>query len=657
VAECYSESKPDPVEEVDTKGTEVSEVTDKSKEDLAALKAELVVTPELTEKTGEVVNENESEKIGTDNETTDEVTETPEQAAEREAAAKEKQEQEQEAKAAAKVSVQSILNNVQNTALETEDDKAQFAKIAPAVKKYLEESIDKGFIPTEETFKNYLKNKITSELSSGKKFGNMLGGVLGKSPVEKKVEAIFVKYPEITKAYTEAREKFVADMGYDKDTMARLEAGKSVEAPDVTKMDVFEELEHEKKKMELLGTMKGTLDKEEVQQEYKAFVDDGGELEYEAWKEANDKGFGGGMFGGMGKLFSKLIPLIKALFGSGSLEDAWAVMTGKQEKESEVLTEAEAKLKELEAKANEEKIARGNAEAWDALLKEKGPEDPTIKKFNEFRNMNKDLIPTVDGTEEDFRSISIKDFTNMISDKNTTDLLTWAQARKEKGGTEKLTEENWVKLLASKDEIIFSKSGDVIDANTTIEIVFSSGRKNSIEEWSNKEIKERFTLPEGEDKYEKYKERFDIEFKDIPEKLFVGKDRNKDFVPAFVSLLDLPEASWTGMDPLSDKDLEKFNKYHGESFIKLNQSESRKEFDKGRDAFYTDYDKGGKFFHAVAGEGKKGKWYSKPGVDVMKESVGSFAVDGTGDHTARDYKFENVKAFFNFLNLDNPLQD
>ena len=42
------------------------------------------------------------------------------------------------------------------------------------------------------------------------------------------------------------------------------------------------------------------------------------------------------------------------------------------------------------------------------------------------------------------------------------------------------------------------------------------------------------------------------------------KDRNKDFVPAFVSLLDLPEASWTGMDPLSDKDLEKFNKYDTE---------------------------------------------------------------------------------------------
>ncbi len=559
----------------------------------------------------------------------------------------------------------------QQEVVKTADDQNKDAEIAPETltdEEAFYEIIFQNYLQLNKTSPKTLKLSLVKEMKEdleaaqkkeGKKVNTSV--LFGGEKSDRKQRLIDV-FPEEMEANDFGTIEMKIDAIDETNLWNRLQTRKeraSETTPEGIKnlKEAYEELQRNREIKDGVPTKQG--------QEYLNAVKDGYVGTFDEWNDKKPRSTFEGFFyrlvkslkeGDFGKKLAKWFPGLSEWLGIKEEGD---------EEVAEKLESCEA-YKALEAKEQEmikaEKIAE-NKKAWFEIKGSTDPADKTLfNDFETFRGENKEMFAFLDGIGDqealskvdksenmptDFGSVSIENFKAWKANTKAMEVLAHF---KEKGATGVLSLESWQNIVdkATKGEITINEAGNV-------EYDPGTGSVKIIDEWSENGIEEGLKLPEAEKVYNDHKAKFDVEFKDIPtgKGLFADKTEKKEFSSTFISLLEkVPSEAW-GSYKMTKKDLENFEYRVGDSPVG-----GRKNFDKGRDAFYTDFNKGGKFFYAEPGKGEKGKWYSKLSADEMKkESACVFGVQGTGNMLARDYKFENAKAFFNFLSLDNPFQD
>ncbi len=383
--------------------------------------------------------------------------------------------------------------------------------------------------------------------------------------------------------------------------------------------------------------------------------------EFPQWLE-DDSGIQG--LEKIGHFFSSFMTRIAKLFKSMGFFKEWATkyLDDKEAEKGEDnpnQAEINAELKILKDKQEQAETKKTWAEAT--------PEQKdALEKFNtdhgerfSFEVAKFEVIETDEGVEEQGEIYSeqleiehIKAIHNENAGKlelqpKIVQVLSWAEG---KGG--KIGKEQWLKVVEAiqtgkAGSIKFKADGtlDLVNGNMQMEGVV--GNIVEIKEW-NDEAFEELSPAEGSatkvfiDNRTKF--ATDVEFKNIPEGLFVDEDRNRSFEPALNSLLKLGADQWNH-HTITGTDLEKFDKYCGNS-----AGFRRGNFSNQEDTFYTDFTKGGRLFFETDAVGTDGKWFTNLSKDeINTKAPNAFAVGGTGRMITKDYKFVSIKAFFTFL--------
>jgi|GEM_PF-3013087 hypothetical protein len=468
---------------------------------------------------------------------------------------------------------------------------------------------------------------------------------------------------KLAQAYTRLEKLFPEEFGKENNEFPNFESmkekvkGLTKESLIQTKEEFPTDYENTETFGEYLKTIPGRLltaegEPKGTAKEYYAAIKEGYRGTFDEWNDEKPRSAIGGflyrimkMFreSGLGEMLkdSTFLPdWLKKFMGADLDEEE----TGDRLKESDMWGDHEEAVKAREAA---ETISENKEEWFNAKESTDATEKDLFDKFNIFRGEYNNMFAFLNGVGEgedlstvekadnmpdDFGAFSKEEFKNL---QENTDMM--AILEKFKDSKTAISLESWKTLLEKPKELKIE--------NGVVILTHQSETKKTLEEWSDAGVKEALKVPQAEADYDEHVSKFNgIAFKDIPtgKGLFTDKKEKKQFSPTFLSFLeDVPVAAWEGA-AMTIKDLERFEHRVGDPI-----TGGRRNFDKGSDTFYTNFKKGGKYF-----ADEPGRNYEKLSDEEIKEKKKSscaFAVQGTGNITARDYKFENVKAFFLFL--------